>query len=196
MEYSTELLYTKSGCANSLTQLFFKLLQLSQSNRFNHSSDAQADNSFPCRKELKVGGWYESERNINCIIDSWAVWQNWRQQSVFHCIYRSCVWQILHLALGSHSAYCRGGKLQFWCNSWKIHQQNVIMSLGASGSIWKLSDRNPRLVKSQSWLDRRSGLQMYLGAPESAGDKAGNADNKPGSTWERQRQACKHLESL
>jgi hypothetical protein len=63
-----------------------------------------------------------------------------------------------------------------------VHQQNVFWSLGASGSVWELSDQNPRVVKSQSVLDRCSGLQVHLGAPRTA-------DNKPWSTWVRPRQA-------
>ena len=35
----------------------------------------------------------------------------------------------------------------------------------------------------------RSGLQVYLGAPGSAGDKTGCADDKPGSTCEHRLQA-------
>ena len=72
------------------------------------------------------------------------------------------------------------------------HQQNVIISLGASGSVWELSDQNPGVVKSQSWLDRRSGFQVHLGAPGSAGDKTGSANEKLGSTWEHRWQICKH----
>jgi hypothetical protein len=63
------------------------------------------------------------------------------------------------------------------------------MSQGASGSVWELSDRNPRVVKSHSWLDQRSGLQVHLGATGSAGDNSGSADNKRGSTWDGGRQA-------
>jgi len=76
----------------------------------------------------------------------------------------------------------------------RIHQQNVFLSLGASGSIWELSDQNPRVVKSQSRLDRCSGLQVHLGAPGSAGEKPRSADDKSGSTsnhsravWEKHR---------
>jgi hypothetical protein len=29
-------------------------------------------------------------------------------------------------------------------------QQNVLLSLGASGSVWELSDQNPKVVKSRS----------------------------------------------
>jgi len=58
------------------------------------------------------------------------------------------------------------------------HKQNVIMSLGASGSVWELSDQNSSMVKSQSLQDRCSGLQVHLGAP--------------GSTWERRRQSLEH----
>jgi len=49
-----------------------------------------------------------------------------------------------------------------------IYQQNVSMSLGASGSVWQLSDQNHRVAKSRSLLDRRSALRCtweHLGAP-------------------------------
>jgi len=66
-----------------------------------------------------------------------------------------------------------------------------------------VSDENPRVVKSQSGLDRCSGLEVHLGAPGSTVSKAGSADHKPGSTWERQGQACErrpqaweHVDSL
>ena len=52
------------------------------------------------------------------------------------------------------------------------HLQNVFLSLRASGSVWELSDQNPRVVKSQSWLDQCSGLQVRLGTTRSAGDKS------------------------
>jgi len=52
------------------------------------------------------------------------------------------------------------------------------------------------VVKSQSLLDRRSGLQMQLGVPGSACNTPGCADDKPGSTWERRRQAWEHLGAL
>jgi len=76
-----------------------------------------------------------------------------------------------------------------------VHQHNVIMSLGASGSVWELSDQNPRVVKSQRCLDQCSGLQVRMGACWSAGDNPGSADNRPGSTWECRQQAWAHLES-
>jgi len=63
-----------------------------------------------------------------------------------------------------------------------VHQQNVNVSLRDSGSVWELSDQNPRVVKSQSWPDRCIGLQVNLGAPGSAGDKTGSADDQPEST--------------
>ena len=44
----------------------------------------------------------------------------------------------------------------------KEHQQNVIVSLAASGSVRELFDHNPRVAKSQSPLERCSGLQVYL----------------------------------
>jgi len=72
----------------------------------------------------------------------------------------------------------RASRWQMICT----HQQNVIMSLGASRSVWELSDQNRRQVKSQRWLDRRSGLQEHLGAPGSANDNSQSAGAKPGST--------------
>jgi len=83
------------------------------------------------------------------------------------------------------------------------YQQNVFWSLGASGSVWELSDGNPRVFKSWSVLDWCSGLQVHLGAPGSASDKSGSADQKPRNTQERQQQAwqCRpqvwmHIEPL
>ena len=70
----------------------------------------------------------------------------------------------------------------------RVHQQNVFWLLGASGSIWELSDQNARVVKSQSILDWHPGLQVHLEALGSVGDNSGSADHKPGSIWELQRQ--------
>ena len=55
------------------------------------------------------------------------------------------------------------------------HQHNVLRSLGASGRVWELSNQNPRVVISQSRLDRRSG-------PSGAARR----------TWERRRQGWEH----
>jgi len=65
--------------------------------------------------------------------------------------------------------------------STKIHQQNVLLSLGASGSIWELPDQNAMVVKSQSVQDQCIGLQVHQRAPASAGGKTGSADYKPRS---------------
>ena len=70
-----------------------------------------------------------------------------------------------------------------------IHQQNVFLSLGVSGSVRELSDQNPRVVKCHSLLERCSDLQVHLGAP-------GSAKNKPGSTWERQQQALEYSQQI
>jgi len=45
-----------------------------------------------------------------------------------------------------------------------LHQQNVFLSLGASGSVWELSDQNSRVVESQSCLDQCSGFQVHQGS--------------------------------
>jgi len=66
------------------------------------------------------------------------------------------------------------------------------MSLGASGIIWELLDQNPRVAKSQSLLDRRSGIQVHLDAPGSAADKSGNADDKPGSAGDKIGSTSNH----
>jgi len=51
------------------------------------------------------------------------------------------------------------------------------MPLGASGSDCELSDKNHRVAKSQSILNRHSGLQVHLGTPGSASDKAVSAND-------------------
>jgi len=43
------------------------------------------------------------------------------------------------------------------------HQHNVSLSVGACVSIWVVSDQNPRVVKSQSWLDQRGGHLVQQG---------------------------------
>ena len=94
-----------------------------------------------------------------------------------------------------------------WCSTGNrnlpdLHQQNVFLSLGASGSVRELSDQNYRVAQSQSWRDWWSGLQMLLGpiqrpsgGPGSAGEKQlwhrRSGDNQ-GSTCERRRQAWEH----
>jgi len=64
-----------------------------------------------------------------------------------------------------------------------LYHQNVPMSVGGSGSVWELSDQNPRVVKSLSWLDRSSGLQVHLRAP-------GSAHNNPGSNSNHCKAVC------
>ena len=84
-----------------------------------------------------------------------------------------------------------------------IPQQDVFWSLRASGSVWELLGHNPRVVKSQSWLGRCSGLQVSLGVPvtglgalttsleasESTINKSGSADHKPGNISNHHREA-------
>ena len=77
-----------------------------------------------------------------------------------------------------------------------IHQQNVIMSLGASGSVSELSDQNHRVAKSQSLLDQLSGLEVHVGAPGSAGDKTGSADDKPGSASKKPGNTSNHYRAV
>ena len=64
------------------------------------------------------------------------------------------------------------------------HQLNVYRSLDAAGSVSELSDPYPRVVKSQSMLYHCSGHQLHHRAPVSAGDKSGNANDKPVITWD------------
>jgi len=73
-----------------------------------------------------------------------------------------------------------------------LHQRNVFCSLGASGSVWGMSDNNPRVVKSIRLMDRCSGLQEHLGAPGSTCDDPGSTDNMTGSTYKRRWQASEH----
>jgi len=49
---------------------------------------------------------------------------------------------------------CRRAYSAFQCMPKSAsHQQDVFLSLGASGSVWKLSDQNSRMVKSHSVLN-------------------------------------------
>jgi len=67
---------------------------------------------------------------------------------------------------------------------WNIeHHWNESGLLGASGSVWQLSDKNCGVVKSLSLLEPYSAFQVHLG-------EAGSADHQPGSTWVSWRQAC------
>jgi len=61
--------------------------------------------------------------------------------------------------------------------------------ISVSGSIWELSHQHPGVLKSQSCLDRYSGLHVQLDAPGSPGNKFGSTNAKSGSTWECQQQA-------
>jgi len=70
------------------------------------------------------------------------------------------------------SGYCRSS---LWGTSSStacvLDQQNVIMSLGASGSVWELSDQNPREVKYQRLLDCTVAFRCtweYRGAPTTS----------------------------
>jgi len=65
----------------------------------------------------------------------------------------------------------------------KVHQQNLLMSLGASGSSWELSDQNPRVVNSQSWLDQCHGLQVHLEALAKNLCRHRRLGNNYESTW-------------
>jgi len=55
------------------------------------------------------------------------------------------------------------------------YQQNELLSLGTSGSICELLDKNIGVAKSHSWLDWCSGLLVYL-------EVHGKTGHKPGST--------------
>jgi hypothetical protein len=77
-----------------------------------------------------------------------------------------------------------------------LHQQNVLLSLVASWSVWKLSDQNPWVVKLQSVLDWSSGYQMCLGALVTNLGGYWITGKNPGSTWKRWRQAWEHLEVM
>jgi len=76
----------------------------------------------------------------------------------------------------------------------QFHQQNVSLSLGASGSVWKLSDQNPRVVKFKSILDWCSGLYVQLGAPATNLGGHGRFGDNLGRAWECRQQAWKHQE--
>jgi len=65
------------------------------------------------------------------------------------------------------------------------HQQDEFWLRGASGSVWELSDQNPRVVWSQTLLDRFSRLQMHLGAPGSSNHKLGSTSNRHKVVWKK-----------
>jgi len=75
--------------------------------------------------------------------------------------------------------------------------------MGACGSVWELSDKNHRVVKSQSWLDWCSVLQVdlealaiHLWGPRRSGAKQWSTWVHQLKAWERQQQAWEHLELL
>jgi len=72
------------------------------------------------------------------------------------------------------------------------HQQTVFLSMGASGSVWELSDKNPRAVKFQSSRDGCSDLGCipecrrqicnHIERPVSTREADGKTQNMSGST--------------
>ena len=87
--------------------------------------------------------------------NSVMLWINYR------CIiagYRNQLWGVLHYLVElvlrevtvGHIAYGGLHVTEYVfpdVYNWPLHQQNEFLSLGASGSIWKLSNQNPRVVK-------------------------------------------------
>jgi len=71
----------------------------------------------------------------------------------------------------------------------------MFLFVGLSGSVWKLSDKDSRVVKSQRVLDRCSGLRVYLRAlvKNLCGLKR-SGENK-GSIWKHQQQVSEHLDT-
>jgi len=93
-----------------------------------------------------------------------------------------CNYFILHPSQdihGSHQPYA-------------VHQQNVYLSLWASGSVWELFNQNQRVVTSQSLSDWCSGHQVHLGAPAINLCRHMWSGDSQGSIWERWPQAWEH----
>jgi len=74
-----------------------------------------------------------------------------------------------------------------------FHQQNLSVTLCASGSIWELLDQNFRVIKSQSVLDRCSGHQVHLGAPANNPHGHRRSAGNQRSTGEAQQHVWEYL---
>jgi hypothetical protein len=69
-----------------------------------------------------------------------------------------------------------------------IHQQNVLWSLEASGSVSDDVECKLRWVNFRGVSDPRRAFLPALRVTGNTGNKPGSADDKPGSTWERRGQ--------
>jgi len=114
-------------------------------------------------------------------------------------------WDLSKFLDANDNTYKRCIRSQYCVYDWfhTLQQQNWWWSLGASGSVWELSDQNPRVVKSFSVLDRCTGLQVHLAAlkragnkPGSANDKPGSANHKPGSTDDKLGSTSNHCRAV